>query len=477
MPPRPESVSDVLALVRACGVVPDERLSRFRDFLRETGLESVRAGNTTLAGLTPASILALLVEQGLLTRYQAHELAAGRTGFFIGGYRILDLLGRGGMGHVFLAAHPLLDKFVAIKVLANGDRSDDSARERFLREARAAAALDHPNIVRVFDVNIAHDPLYLVMEYVDGVSLQAAVARQGTFPAGEAAAIGIEVAMGLQGVADAGLEHRDIKPANILVDRRGGVKILDLGIARFQSDPIAKSSDAQSVVGTLDYLAPEQAIDSSKVDGRADLYSLGATLYFLLAGHPPFADDESIMKLVRKRESDPPSIVAARLDIPPGLAAVIDKLLSRSASDRYATPAEVIEALLPWAELPEVFPQRLFTVRQPNSEALGEPTSSGADPAPTPLPPTRRILLASTERPTSDGLPDAAPRPPVSPNPTERVPDFLCETDLFQTGSPTVSLTAPKPPRPSRNLGRRFWLGVGFGALAALLAAILGRAI
>ena len=478
--PRPVGVSDVLALVRRSGLVPEERLNRFLDLLRETGMDGSRAGGAATA-IAASTVLALMVEQGLLTRYQSNELAAGRTSFTIGPFRILDLLGRGGMGHVYLAEHPLLEKRVALKVLSGGDRDDASSGDRFVREARAAAALDDPNIVRVLDVNIANEPPYLVMEYVDGVSLQAAVARYGTFSAGEAAAIGVQVLMGLQSIADAGLIHRDIKPANILVDRKGGVKILDLGIARFHNDPISRLSDTQAIVGTLDYLAPEQAIDSSLVDVRADLYGLGATLFFLLAGHPPFADDEVNRKLVRKQESNPPSIAALRLDLPAGLADVINTLLARSASDRYPTPREAAEALRPFVAATAEFPLRLFKPWRSAADVPGQPTSTGDDPSPTPLPPTRRILRSSTERRTAppESMPDTTPIPaaklkiaPVHPEP---LPDFLQETNLHETGSPTVTITAPVPPKPWRHLGRRFWLCAAALVVFALFAAILGR--
>jgi serine/threonine-protein kinase len=473
--PRPESLSDVLKLVRTSGVVPEERLTRFLDLLQESGLETTHAGGAV--AVAPGGILSLMVEQGLLTRYQAAEIGAGRNGFFLAGFRLLDLLGRGGMGHVYLAEHELLGKRIALKVLVNGGRSDEAACERFVREARAAAALDHPNIVRVFDVNVRHDPPYLVMEYVDGVSLQAAVARHGTFTAGEAAAVAIEIARGLQCIADSGLVHRDIKPANLLLERTGCVKILDLGIARFQTDPISVLHDPQSVVGTLDYLAPEQAIDSCRVDIRADLYALGATLFFLLAGHPPFADDESERKIVRKRESNPPSVAAFRLDIPTGLAEVINKLLSRSASERYRSPSELIEALEKWASPGEEFPDRFFRTWRGTSDAPGRPTAAGeSDPRPTPLPPTRRILRSQTERRIAplESVPDTTPMPVGS---LRSLPaTALAEADgppttssiLDESGSPTVTLTRAKPvPRTGRRVV--MWALLFGAVLAALL--------
>jgi serine/threonine-protein kinase len=212
----------------------------------------------------------------------------------------------------------------------------------------------------VFDVDASHDPPFLVMEYVDGVSLQAAVARFGTFAPGEAAAVRTQVALGLCEAAAVGLVHRDIKPANVLADRKGGVKILDLGIARLEGDPISRRVNTVVVLGTLDYLAPEQAEDSSEVDTRVDLYGLGATLYFLLAGHPPYPDDDIGRKMALKQSADPTPIHLLRPDVPVPLSAVLSRLLARDPDGRYSTPAETAAALDSWADPGPDFPARLF---------------------------------------------------------------------------------------------------------------------
>jgi serine/threonine-protein kinase len=358
---RPETAQDVVEQIRRARLVAAPLLDR------ALAQSSPRSG--------PERVLSHLVENGYLTTYQADELAAGRwRGLWLGGYRVLDRLGQGGMSHVFLAEHAVLGKRVAVKVLSAGLRADTSARQRFVREARAAAAVDHPNIVHVFDVDMDHDPPFLVMEYVDGVNLQAAVARHGAFTAAETATVGVEVARGLAAAAAAGLVHRDIKPANLLVDRHGRVKILDLGIVRLPDEDtlprIAAGEGADVILGTLDYLAPEQAIDSSTVDGRADVYSLGATLYFLLAGHPPFPGVDIRHKLAAKQYGDPLPIHRLRPDVEPDLSAAIHTLLARDPSARRSAE-DVIHSLSPYAAPVADFPSRLF---RPNRPSTGDPS-------------------------------------------------------------------------------------------------------
>jgi serine/threonine protein kinase len=353
-----------------------------------------------------------LVIDGLLTRFQASEVADGRgSALWLGGYRVLDRLGKGGMGSVFLAEHPVLGRRVAVKVLSDSLRADPGARRRFVREARAAAALDHPNIVHVFDVNMTHDPPYLVMEYVDGINLQLAVAQSGTFSVGETAAVGVQVADGLIQASAVGLVHRDIKPANLLVDRRGAVKILDLGIVRFtHDDTFSRVHGAEYILGTVDYLAPEQAVDSSKVDSRADIYGLGATLYFLLAGHPPYPIADPRRKLTAKQTIDPPPIHQLRPDVPQEFSEILRQLMARDPSARSSTPASVVAALHPWVAPGNDFPARLFRMSS-DSTAHGRRLT---DHEPRePLPETI-IIVKGTRRSNADSSDLAASNPPPS---------------------------------------------------------------
>jgi serine/threonine protein kinase len=417
----PKTAQDVLELIRQSGLIGDSTLSRMMAHLSE---DETRDG-----------VLALLMANGFLTRYQAAELAGGQwRGLVLGPYRVLDRLGKGGMSHVYLGEHAVLNKRVALKVLSASLRADKVARKRFVREARTAAAIEHPNIVHVYDVDMDHDPPYLVMEFVDGISLQAVVADYGTLSGGESAAIGAEIARGLSIAADYGLVHRDIKPANLLLDRRGGVKILDLGIVRLLGDDTHPPGiEADEILGTLDYLAPEQAENSTRVDARADLYALGGTLYFLLAGHPTFPGTNVRHKLAAKLYSDPPPIHRLRPDVDPALSAVIHTLLARDRAARFQTAYEVMSALTPFAQLPGDFPVRFFRPQHgstltedgistpPETESIrrpgyrpgaGKPIEPTLDAGATddPGPPTVRLSKALTDM-AMTALPDDTPPP------------------------------------------------------------------
>ena len=268
-----------LNVVKQSGLIPAEKLKRYLDQLREAGVPLDRA----------KTIADTLVDAELLTRWQADKLLQGKhKGFFLGKYRLLSLLGRGGMSSVYLAEHVLMRRRCAIKVLPSKRVADSSYLARFHREAQAVAALDHPNIVRAYDVDKEVDRdteiHFLVMECVDGRSLQEIVQKDGPVDPVEAAGYIRQAADGLAHAHAAGMVHRDIKPGNLLVDKNGQIKILDLGLARLfvEDNPDEEALTIrhdEKVLGTADYLAPEQALDSHRVDARADLYSLGCTLY------------------------------------------------------------------------------------------------------------------------------------------------------------------------------------------------------
>jgi serine/threonine protein kinase len=294
-----------------------------------------------------------LIRAGVLTKFQAGQLLAGKyKGLRFDRLKILDRIGSGGMGTVFLCEHLGLRKRVAVKVLPPDQAGDEGVRERFFREARAAAALDHPNIVRVHDTNSSGGVHYIVMEYVDGQDLQTILNKYGALPHTRACTYIAQAALGLQHAFEKGLVHRDIKPANLLVDKDGVVKILDMGLALFHEDDkdnLTAKFDKGAVLGTADYMAPEQIMASSSVDIRADIYSLGVTLYTLINGKPPFGGSAT-QKLIGHTTHRATSLTEVRREVPKNLSAVVDKMMAKDPAERFQTPADVIQALTPWLE-------------------------------------------------------------------------------------------------------------------------------
>jgi serine/threonine protein kinase len=268
---------------------------------------------------------------------------------------VLELLGIGGMGQVFLCEHTLLKRVVAVKMLSVTKSSQDAtAKERFYREARAGFSLNHPNIVRSLDIDKADKVHFLVMEYVDGASLHDIVSTHGRLHYVRAAHYIAQAAAGLQYAHEVGWIHRDIKPGNLLVDRQGVVRILDMGLARFfpdTFDQLTKNQNNNNILGTADFLAPEQAMNSHDVDIRADIYGLGATFYFMVTGHTPLEGGTVAQKLMRLQLNPPRPIRELCAEVPEELEAVIDKMMAKKPEDRYQLPAEIIEALEPWTSI------------------------------------------------------------------------------------------------------------------------------
>jgi serine/threonine protein kinase len=297
---------------------------------------------------TPDQLAAALVLQGLLTSFQAELLLQGKwRGFLLGRYKVLQPIGAGGMGSVYLCEHRFMRRRAALKVLPPERAKNPADLERFYREARAVAALDHPNIVRAYDIDREGKFHYLAMEYVEGASLQQIVMQQGPLSPLKAASYLRQAALGLHHAYSAGLIHRDVKPANLLVEHTGVVKLLDLGLARFfhdVEDDISVKNE-ETVLGTADFVAPEQAINSHSVDIRADIYSLGATFYFCLTGRPPFPGGSIAHKLMAHCTGRPQPIRNFRDDVPAELIAILDKMMARKPEKRYATPADVAVAV------------------------------------------------------------------------------------------------------------------------------------
>jgi serine/threonine protein kinase len=339
MPVPPTTPAELLNLILKAGITTPDELA-----------ESV-PDRHALPATAPKAATALM-QRGVITKFQARQLLLGRhKGFTLGSYVILDQLGRGGMGAVYLAEHRDLHRKVAIKVLIpSRDEDAKLANERFFREARAAAALDHPNIVRIHDVARHNDTPFLVMEYVEGETLQQIIDRKGAIPHSAAADMIAQAAAGLQHAHERGFVHRDIKPGNLIREAGGAVKILDMGLARSSDDEaqrLTEKLDAGAVVGTADFIAPEQALNGTTVDVRADVYSLGASFFALVTGKPPFGGNTT-QKLLHHQMRPAPRLSTLDPSVPEGLSAVVAKMMAKKPADRYQTPAEVIAALAPW---------------------------------------------------------------------------------------------------------------------------------
>lgn len=270
-------------------------------------------------------------------------------------YRLLTKLGEGGMGAVYKALHTRLDKTVAVKVLPSDRLKDPEAVARFEREMKAIGRLEHPNVIRAHDAGEANGVHFLVMEYLDGADLSRIAGDAGPLSVADACELVRQAAVGLEYANQQGLVHRDIKPSNLMLTRDGQVKILDLGLALLSDPSLPSGSDLTStgqLMGTLDYMAPEQGSDTHHVDIRADIYSLGATLYKLLGGEAPFAGpsfNTPMKKMVALATKAPPPLSDRRPDLPPQLATLIQRMLAKDPADRPATPREVAAALAPFA--------------------------------------------------------------------------------------------------------------------------------
>jgi serine/threonine-protein kinase len=324
---------------------------RANPLLQAGQLEEV-AGTLQGRFTEPQSLARELLARGWLTQFQIKRLFQGRGAeLVLGPYVMLDRIGQGGMGQVFKARHRLMKRVVALKVIRKEFLANAETVLRFQREIEVAARLAHPNIVTAYDAAQIGDQLFLVTEYVEGTDLHHLVEKCGPLPPEQAAAYIGQAALGLQHAHERGLVHRDVKPSNLLLTAQTQqVKILDLGLALKQDASGVSTSQLTrvgSLVGTPDYMAPEQVLDPRRADIRADIYSLGCTFYFLLAARPPFEGGTLTDKLTRHQQEEPEPIARLRPDVPPPLAAVLNRMLAKRPEDRFQTPGELAPLLAP----------------------------------------------------------------------------------------------------------------------------------
>lgn len=486
----PNSVEELLGLIRKSGIVDEHLLNTYLERPKfATGL--------------PAEVqdfLDMMIRDGILTNFQAEQFLLGKSrGFVIGKFKLLERVGVGGMGQVFLCEHTETKKRAAIKVLPPSKADQPSALGRFQREARAAAALEHPNVVRTHEIDQDGDLHFIVMDYIDGSNLMDMVQNFGAMDIARAVSYTRQVAAGLDYAFRSKIIHRDIKPGNVLVDRKGVARILDMGLARILSDhadQLTVKYDDKIVLGTADYVAPEQVVNSHSVDGRADIYALGATLYFLLAGHPPFPTGTVSQKLLWHRTKEPTPIRAIRPEVPEGLAAVLAKMMAKDPKTRYQTPAQVVVALddflpatvpLPTAEeMPQLSPAAKEVIKTGSTMSMpglpDRPAAKAAATAGKPAPPASSPFGSSSSPfgsgpagaspwaatngnarslPGDEDLPEAIEMPPTTTRQSRHninIDPNSVNRDTFQTGKKPRSLV---------------WLFIGAIAVAVVAAWIV----
>jgi serine/threonine protein kinase len=440
-----------------------------------------------------------MVSQGFVTEYQASLLACGRAdGFFLGQYRILDRVGKGRMAGVYKAAHPL-GQVVAIKVLPPSKAKDPHLFGRFQREARLAVRLRHPHVVRTFQVGEAGGLHYLVMEYLVGETLDEVLQRRGKLPPDEAVRVIYQALLGLQHLHEQGLVHRDLKPSNLMLlpgaakanaDTTLGatVKILDIGLARALADEPSDKADETvltiegTLLGTPDYMSPEQARDARSVDIRSDIYSLGCVLYHALAGQPPFLDTNIISQMIRHSSETPQALVELNPAVPDGLQQIVDWMVAKDPAQRYPTPERAAKALEVYlaagAEAPAALEAdpKMRSYLQWLETADGKPSRAEQGPTPAAASKATVSTRAESRTPTTVTRPRREPTVATPPSPV----NLTLPSKKQDAGSVDVELvaisTAGKPAvRRQLRLARRDFILFGAGVGTAVLAIALGK--
>jgi serine/threonine protein kinase len=372
----------------------------------------------------PRAMAEHLIKGGHLSRFQANKLLKGRAvGLVLGPFQVLAPLGRGGMGTVYLARDSRSGQLIALKVLApRRARNQERVRMRFLREMELSRRVAHPHLAWTYEVGQLLGVYYIAMEFIPGRSLYRVVAEGGPLPVPRAARLGAEVAAALEHAHNQGLIHRDLKPSNIMVTPHDHAKVLDLGLAIIEGEaPTDKrvTGGQGYIVGTMDYISPEQTADASKADRRSDVYSLGCTLYFALTGQPPFPGGTSIDKIQKHRTEEPPSLRRLRPDLPPAFADLIHKMMAKDPERRFPSAIAAEEELRAWADMEEAQP-----LDRPEDETFSQAVANlqsvepDTDYSYLDLPPVPVVRVVELEEIGADEP------PPLPPWAVERPPGY-----------------------------------------------------
>jgi serine/threonine protein kinase len=472
-----------------------------------------------------------LVNRKALTEYQAMLVQRGRAeGFFIGGYKILDQIGKGQMGGVYKAVHNF-GQIVALKILPASRAKNSHVLGRFQREARLLTQFEHANVVRAYQVGETNGVHYIAMEYLEGETLNDVLERRTRLPVGEAVRLVRQALDGLQHLHDRRTVHRDLKPANLMLTpgpEKGKpdttwdatLKILDIGLGRelFDDDAPEGQIETQltqegSVLGTPDYLAPEQAKDARSADIRADIYSIGCVLYHCLTGKPPFPETNVMAQMLRHATEAAAPLAAQVPGLPAGFQAVMNTFLAKTPDERYQTPDEAAAALKPFAtggapavasklvpaykdwldsesamEIPKVPPAQA-PAPAPVVKPAAQGVKPGTAPAPALKPGSAPIPLPAkpgAPRPGAQPPKPAAPQPVPAPQPAIQEVDVELVTEpvpapapprpslAFDDVVPAPAAVAPPPPRKLWPPDRRDWIMLAAGATGVLAAVGLG---
>jgi eukaryotic-like serine/threonine-protein kinase len=334
--------------------------------------------------LDPQGLANYLVKAGLLSRFQARKLLEGKTlGLVLGPFQVLAPIGKGGMSTVYLSRDTRSQNLVALKVLPpKKARKEERLLARFLREMELCQRVAHPHLAQTYEVGVSQGVYFIAMEFIPGRSLYRLVNAEGSLSVSRAARLFTEVASALDHAHCRGVIHRDLKPSNVMVTTNDHAKVLDLGLAMIEgevlTDPTILGGNGY-VVGTMDYISPEQSEDAAKVDARSDIYGLGSTLYFTLTGQPPFPGGSAMKKIMRHRNEEPIPVPQLNPTVPSGFNSILQKMMAKRPDDRYQSAEALRKAFLPWVGNEPILPMDLRFQEIDQAEVLHEVEEANLD--------------------------------------------------------------------------------------------------